>query len=92
VGLFDWLGFGARNERAEEHRGSARAGAVLVSGELPRLAEIAGWNIPALSLRNPLTVPVLRDDARAVWIEAGDRPKYVNERISPLALNSQTIG
>jgi len=47
---------------------------------------------PALSIRNLLTVPVLRSDARAVWIEAGERPEYANDTISHLALDAQSIG
>jgi hypothetical protein len=46
---------------------------------------------PALSIRNLLTVPVLQSDARAVWIEAGDRPEYANGTISHLALDAQSI-
>ncbi|WP_119392813.1 hypothetical protein [Taklimakanibacter lacteus] len=47
---------------------------------------------PALSIRNLLTVPVLQEDARAVWIEAGDRPGYAKDTISHLALDAQSIG
>ncbi len=46
---------------------------------------------PALSIRNLLTVPVLRRDARAVWIEAGDQPKHANDTIAHLALDAQSI-
>lgn len=46
---------------------------------------------PNLSIRNLLTVPVLQDDARAVWIEAGDRPEYANDTISHLVLDAQSI-
>ncbi|MBR0841328.1 hypothetical protein JQ607_14110 [Bradyrhizobium liaoningense] len=47
---------------------------------------------PGLSIRNLLTVPVLQKDARAVWIEAGDRPQYASDTISHLALDAQSIG
>jgi hypothetical protein len=45
-----------------------------------------------LSIRNLLTVPVLQRDARAVWIEAGERPEHANDTISHLVLDARSIG
>jgi hypothetical protein len=47
---------------------------------------------PALTLRNLLTIPVRHEDARAVWIEAGDPAKHANNTISHLVLDAETIG
>lgn len=47
--------------------------------------------VPDLSLRNLLTVPVRHEDARAVWLEAGDSEEHVNETIAHLVLDAQSI-
>ncbi len=47
---------------------------------------------PALSLRNLLTIPVRQEDAREVWIEAGDPARHANNTISHLVLDAKTIG
>jgi hypothetical protein len=46
----------------------------------------------ALSIRNLLTVPVLQNDIRDVWIEAGERPEHANDTISHLTLDARSIG
>lgn len=46
---------------------------------------------PGLSIRNLLTVPVRQKDARAVWLQAGDRPQYANDTISHLALDAKSV-
>jgi acyl transferase domain-containing protein len=43
---------------------------------------------PDLELRNLLTVPVRHEDARAVWLEAGDSEQHVNETIAHLVLDA----
>ena len=46
---------------------------------------------PKLTLRNLLTVPVLKKDAEAVWIEAGDDPARVEATISHLMLDADSV-
>lgn len=46
---------------------------------------------PELSLRNLLTVPVRQEDARAVWMEAGESEAHVDQTITHLSLDAQSI-
>jgi hypothetical protein len=46
---------------------------------------------PQLSLRNLLTIPVLRKDAEEVWLETGDEPDRVASTISHLMLDADSI-